>query len=62
MPDIRCIGMAMTEDHARKRHFGSGFSLPCLLLRPKSRGSVALGSADPLAALRSIQISAMRLI
>jgi len=42
--------MAMADDHGRKRHRGAGFSCHVCLLRPKSRGSVALGSADPLAA------------
>jgi choline dehydrogenase-like flavoprotein len=43
------LGMAMTDDHARKRHLGAGFSLHFCLLRPNSRGTIALGSADPLA-------------
>jgi choline dehydrogenase-like flavoprotein len=42
--------MAMVDDHGRKRHWGRGFSCHVCLLRPKSRGSVTLGSADPLAA------------
>jgi choline dehydrogenase-like flavoprotein len=51
VPDIQLhFGMAMSDDHARKRHFGAGFSCHVCLLRPKSRGSVSLGSADPLAA------------
>jgi choline dehydrogenase-like flavoprotein len=51
VPDIQLhFGMAMTEDHARKRRFGSGFSCHVCVLRPKSRGSVALGSADPFVA------------
>ena len=51
VPDIQLhFGMAMADDHGRKRHKGTGFSLHVCLLRPKSRGSVALGSADPLAA------------
>jgi choline dehydrogenase-like flavoprotein len=50
MPDIQLhFGMAMADDHGRKRHRGTGFSLHVCLLRPKSRGSAALGSADPLA-------------
>jgi choline dehydrogenase-like flavoprotein len=40
----------MVDDHGRKRHWGRGFSCHVCLLRPKSRGSVALGSADPFAA------------
>jgi choline dehydrogenase-like flavoprotein len=51
VPDIQLhFGMAMADDHGRKRHRGTGFSLHVCLLRPKSRGSVALGSADPFAA------------
>jgi choline dehydrogenase-like flavoprotein len=51
IPDIQLhFGMAMVDDHGRKRHGGTGFSCHVCLLRPKSRGSVALGSADPLAA------------
>ncbi|CAL80043.1 putative Glucose-methanol-choline oxidoreductase protein family; putative Alcohol dehydrogenase [acceptor] [Bradyrhizobium sp. ORS 278] len=49
IPDIQLhFGMAVTDDHGRKRH-GNGFSCHFCLLRPKSRGRVALGSADPLA-------------
>ena len=51
VPDIQLhFGMAMADDHGRKRHIGTGFTCHVCLLRPKSRGSVALGSADPLAA------------
>jgi len=51
VPDIQLhFGMAMADDHGRKRHKGTGFSMHVCLLRPKSRGSVALGSADPFAA------------
>ncbi len=50
VPDIQLhFGMAMVDDHGRKRHWGTGFSCHVCLLRPKSRGSVGLGSADPLA-------------
>jgi choline dehydrogenase-like flavoprotein len=50
VPDIQLhFGMAMADDHGRKRHSGTGFSLHVCVLRPKSRGSVTLGSADPLA-------------
>jgi choline dehydrogenase-like flavoprotein len=41
--------MAMVEDHGRKRH-GPGFSCHVCLLRPKSRGSVALANNDPMRA------------
>ncbi|WP_315729682.1 MULTISPECIES: GMC family oxidoreductase [unclassified Bradyrhizobium] len=50
VPDIQLhFGMAVTEDHGRKRH-GNGFSCHVCLLRPKSRGTVTLKNADPLAA------------
>src|ERR1700744_4788960 len=50
-PDIQLhFGMAMVDDHGRKRHRGTGFSCHVCLLRPQSRGSVTLASADPLAA------------
>jgi choline dehydrogenase-like flavoprotein len=48
VPDIQLhFGMAMVDDHGRKRHLGTGFSCHVCLLRPKSRGSVALKNADP---------------
>ena len=51
IPDIQLhFGMAMADDHGRKRHRGTGFTCHVCLLRPKSRGTVALGSADPFAA------------
>jgi len=51
IPDIQLhFGMALADDHGRKRHRGTGFSCHVCLLRPKSRGSVGLKSADPLAA------------
>ena len=37
-------------DHGRKTVFGHGYSCHVCLLRPKSRGSLRLASADPLAA------------
>ncbi|WP_316179625.1 MULTISPECIES: GMC family oxidoreductase [unclassified Bradyrhizobium] len=50
IPDIQLhFGMAVTDDHGRKRH-GNGFSCHFCLLRPKSRGTVGLRNADPLAA------------
>jgi len=39
-------------DHGRKTLFGHGYSCHVCLLRPRSRGSVTLASADPLAAPR----------
>jgi len=39
-------------DHGRQTVFGHGYSLHVCVLRPKSRGSVTLASADPAAAPR----------
>ncbi|HEV2154607.1 choline dehydrogenase [Bradyrhizobium sp.] len=51
IPDIQLhFGMAMVDDHGRKRHGGTGFSCHVCLLRPKSRGSVALASNDAMQA------------
>ncbi len=51
IPDIQLhFGMALADDHGRKRHKGAGFTCHVCLLRPKSRGEVTLGSADPMAA------------
>ncbi|WP_395074194.1 GMC family oxidoreductase, partial [Hyphococcus sp.] len=40
----------LVDDHGRKKHFGAGVSCHVCVLRPKSRGTVRLGSADPMAA------------
>jgi choline dehydrogenase-like flavoprotein len=51
LPDLQLhfvIGKLI--DHGRKPAFGHGYSCHVCLLRPKSRGSVTLASADPLAA------------
>ena len=51
VPDIQLhFCMAMVNDHGRKPRWGTGFSCHVCLLRPESRGSVWLQSADPLAA------------
>ena len=51
VPDIQLhFCMAAIEDHGRKPRWGTGFSCHVCVLRPKSRGSVSLASADPLAA------------
>jgi choline dehydrogenase-like flavoprotein len=51
VPDIQLhFGMALADDHGRKRHRGTGFTCHVCVLRPKSRGHVELGSSDPLAA------------
>jgi choline dehydrogenase-like flavoprotein len=39
----------MADNHGRTRHLGHGFGCHVCLLRPKSRGSVMLNSADPTA-------------
>jgi choline dehydrogenase-like flavoprotein len=53
VPDIQLhFGMSIVDNHGRTRHRGSGFSCHVCLLRPESRGTLALNSADPLAAPR----------
>ncbi len=42
--------VGIVDDHARKTHLGHGYSCHVCLLRPKSRGTVSLASADPHAA------------
>ena len=50
-PDIQLIFLTvMVDDHGRKQHLGAGYSCHACVLRPKSRGTVKLASADPLAA------------
>lgn len=47
-PDIQLhFVIAVVDDHGRKLHWGHGFSTHVCLLRPKSRGTVTLNSADP---------------
>jgi choline dehydrogenase-like flavoprotein len=49
-PDVQLVFIvAKLIDHGRKILIGNGYSVHCGLLRPKSRGSVSLASADPLA-------------
>lgn len=51
MPDIQLhFVVAMVDDHARRLHWGHGFSCHVCLLRPRSRGSVKLKGPDPYAA------------
>jgi choline dehydrogenase-like flavoprotein len=51
VPDIQLhFCTAMVSDHGRKPRWGTGFSCHVCLLRPKSRGSVWLDSADPMKA------------
>jgi choline dehydrogenase-like flavoprotein len=50
VPDIQLhFSIAMADNHGRNRHLGHGFGCHVCLLRPKSRGSVTLESADPVA-------------
>jgi choline dehydrogenase-like flavoprotein len=51
LPDVQLhFVIGLLDDHARKLHLGQGFSCHVCALRPKSRGSVRLASADPFAA------------
>jgi choline dehydrogenase-like flavoprotein len=40
-----CVGIV--DDHTRKAHLGHGYTLHVTLMRPKSRGTVTLASANP---------------
>ena len=42
--------ISVVDDHARKLHAGYGYSCHVCVLRPASRGTVTLASADPMAA------------
>jgi len=49
-PDISLVMVrAVVDDHGRKLHWGHGYSCHVCVLRPKSRGSLWLKSADPSA-------------
>jgi choline dehydrogenase-like flavoprotein len=51
VPDIQLhFSMAIADNHGRTRHRGHGFGCHVCLLRPKSRGTVMLASAEPAAA------------
>jgi choline dehydrogenase-like flavoprotein len=51
LPDLQLhFVIAKIVDHGRKTVFGHGYSCHVCLLRPQSRGSVRLASADPMAA------------
>jgi choline dehydrogenase-like flavoprotein len=53
LPDLQLhFVVGKLADHGRKTTFGHGYSCHVCLLRPRSRGSVQLQSADPLAAPR----------
>ncbi|EDY87339.1 alcohol dehydrogenase [gamma proteobacterium HTCC5015] len=48
IPDVQLVFVVgIVDDHARKTHWGHGYSCHITLLRPKSCGEVALASADP---------------
>ena len=50
-PDVQTHFVpGMIEDHARKLRLGHGYSCHICVLRPHSRGTVGLNSADPKAA------------
>ena len=49
-PDIQIhFVTGLVDDHARRIHLGHGLSCHVCVLRPRSRGSVTLSGADPLA-------------
>ncbi|MFL6627721.1 MAG: GMC family oxidoreductase [Vitreoscilla sp.] len=51
IPDLQLhFVVAKLVDHGRKTVFGHGYSGHVCVLRPKSRGSITLASADPMAA------------
>lgn len=51
LPDLQLhFVVGKLIDHGRKTVFGHGYSCHVCLLRPKSRGTLTLASADPLAA------------
>ena len=51
VPDLQLhFVIGKLVDHGRKTAFGHGYSCHVCVLRPKSRGSVRLSSADPMAA------------
>jgi len=48
-PDVQLhFIIGVVDDHARKLHWGNGFSVHACVLRPKSRGRVGLRSSNPL--------------
>ena len=49
-PDVQLHFLpAMVDNHGQKKHLGAGVSCHVCVLRPKTRGSVTLASADPSA-------------
>ena len=50
VPDLQThFVVGIVDDHARKSHWGHGYSCHVCVLRPKSRGTVKLASTDPFA-------------
>ena len=50
-PDLQLVFVVgIVDDHSRKMHLGHGFSCHVDVIRPHSRGTVTLASADPRAA------------
>jgi len=49
-PDVQFILMPAHRDERGRMGIGHGFALIAIVLRPESRGSIALASADPRAA------------
>ncbi|WP_286537525.1 choline dehydrogenase [Variovorax sp. J31P179] len=50
VPDLQIVFVvAKIMDHGRKILWGNGYSVHAGMLRPKSRGSVSIASADPMA-------------
>ncbi len=50
VPDLQThFVVGIVDDHARKSHWGHGYSCHVCVLRPKSRGTVKLASTDPYA-------------
>jgi choline dehydrogenase-like flavoprotein len=53
IPDLQLVFVqAMVDDHGRKMHWGHGISCHVTLLRPKSRGTVSLNTANAFDAPR----------
>lgn len=53
VPDLQLhFVVALVDDHARKLHWGHGLSCHVCVLRPQSRGTVTLQSANPFDAPR----------
>ena len=48
-PDIQlALCTVIVDDHARKLHWGHGYTLHVTLMRPKSRGTLTLASRNPM--------------